>query len=260
VRKRDSTRRSRPSAEEYQRFAEQFVDGILDSRQPWLVEYVLAGGFSRIPTYGEIESGDLALSILHRLGGDWFAEEWKANALFARDRPPLVAWIKKITSEQKRTRDEMSRLLACVNSKVLKRSLTALQRKMTFLPGAKPKLPSDRYSVILEAAASLEPTILKLLTLPETSRSLGEALDYLKKDHPQACDLLSRHIEQFQRALADPSLLKRAKKNIKGRARVLAEAMAGADHQLTFSTSRERVRRARKLADATSFENSATSS
>jgi hypothetical protein len=106
----------------------------------------------------------------------------------------------------------------------------------------------------------LEPAILKLLTLPKTSRTLDEALDYLKKDHPQACEFLSRHIGQFQQAMEDPSLLNRAKKNMKGRARVLAEAMAGADHKLTFSTSRERVRRARKLADATSVKNSATNS
>jgi hypothetical protein len=88
VEKRIRQPRKAVSDAEYQRFAEQFVDGILDSRQPWLVEYVLAGGFSRIPTEDEIESGDLALSILGRLGGDWLAEEWKANALFARDRPP----------------------------------------------------------------------------------------------------------------------------------------------------------------------------
>jgi len=260
VLKRKQKLHTNVSEAEYQRFAEQFIDGVLDPRQPWLVEYVLAGGFSRIPTYEEIESGDLALSILGRLGGDWLAEKWKADALFARDRPPLVAWIKKVTSDQKRTKDEMSRLLACVNSKVLKRSRKALLRKLALSPGATLKLPSDQYSVILEAAALLEPAILKLLTLPKTSRSLGEALDYLKKDHPQACNFLSHHIGQFQQALADPSLLQRAKKNIKGRSRVLAEAMAGADHDLTFSTSRERVRRARKLADATSDKNSAANS
>jgi hypothetical protein len=140
-------RQSNPSAEEYQRFAEQFIDGILDSRQPWLIEYVLAGGFSRIPTEEEIESGNLALSILHRLGGDRFVEQWKYDALLNRDHPPLVVWIKKVTSEQKRTKDEMSRLLACVNSKVLRRSLKALQKKMRSVQEADPsfRLISTRW-------------------------------------------------------------------------------------------------------------------
>jgi len=107
---------------------------------------------------------------------------------------------------------------------------------MPFRPGAKPKLPSDRYPAVLETAELLELAILKFLMLPKTSRTLGEALDYLKKDHRQACEFLRRHIGQFQQALADLKLQEQAKRNIKGRARVLAEAMAGADHNLAFST------------------------
>jgi hypothetical protein len=80
----------------------------------------------------------------------------------------------------------------------------------------------------------LEPAISKVLALPKTSRSLGKALHYLEKDHPDACKFLGRHIQRFQQALSDPALLRRAKKNPEARARVLAEAMAGSDYQLSF--------------------------
>jgi hypothetical protein len=114
--------------------------------------------------------------------------------------------------------------------------------------------------VVLEAARLLEPAILKLLAFPKTTRTLGEAVHYLRNDHPIACEFLTRHLQRFQQALDDPTLLVRAKEKTKGRAKVLAEAIAGADYKLQFSTSRERVRRARKLADATSVKNSATNS
>lgn len=234
------------SAAEYQRFAKTFVDGILDRRQPWLAPHLLSGGFSTIPTWDAIESGDLALGILNSLDRGWTVPTWMFEALLKRDRPTLIAWIRKRTSEQRRTKDEMSRLLASVNSRVLKRSLTALRKRLAVPPGAIPKLRVDDYAVIVKVAELLEPAILKVLMLPQTSRTLAEALNYLKKDHPQACNFLTRHIGRFQDALTDPVLLQRSRKN-KGRARVLAEALAGADYDLTFSTSRERVRRARKL-------------
>lgn len=252
MRQRQSNLRLKISEAEYQRFAEQFVDGILDSRQPWLVQYLLAGGFSKIPTEDEINSGDLALGILSLLERDWLVEQWKADAFRTRDRPPLVAWIKETISKQKRTKDEMSRLLACVNSKVLKRSLKALQKKLAFRPGANPKLPADQYSVVLGTAELLEPAISQFLAFPKTSRSLGDTLHYLKKDHPKACEFLNRYVQRFHQALDDPALLQRAKKNTEARARVLAQAMAGSDYDLSFSTSRERVRQARRLAEKTS--------
>lgn len=88
-----------------------------------------------------------------------------------------------------------------------------------------------------------------LLSFPKTSRTLSETLRYLEKDHPQACDFLQRHAARVQQALGDPKLLQRAKKQLSGSARVLAEALAGSDHQLTFSTSRELVRQARHPAE-----------
>lgn len=250
-----SNLRLKISEGEYKRFAEQFADCILDPRKRWLVDFVLNNGFAYIPTEEEITSGRFAQRVLKSFRQEpWGLIEISVNeALTKPDPRALAAWILKRSIECKLTRDQMSRLLDCGNSTVLRKSFKALGKTFNSEPGAKPKLRREQYPLLLETAEMLQPAILKFLAIPKTSRTLGETLRYLKKDYPQACEFLSRHIVKFQRALDDAALRKRAKKNIEGRARVLAEAMAGSNYQLTFSTSRERVRRARWSAETTSL-------
>jgi hypothetical protein len=248
--KLQSNRRQKISSSEYQRFAEQFAALILDPRQPWLVDYVMNNGFAAIPTEEEIASGRIVLKMLESFKQEptGLIEVSAYEALTKPDPRALAAWVLKRSIQCKLTRDQMSRLLDCGTSKVLKKSFKALGKTFNSEPGAKPKLPREQYSVLLETAEMLQPAILRFLAIPKTSRTLGETLSYLKKDYPQPCEFLSRHIVQFQRALDDASLRNRAKRNVEGRARILAEAMAGSNYQLTFSTSRERVRRARQSA------------
>jgi len=238
------------SKAEYQLFAEQFADRILDPRQRWLVDFVLNGGFADITTEEEITSGRFALRVLKSFRQEpWGLIEVSVyEALAKPDRNALAAWILRHTLRCRLTTDQMARLLDCANSTVLRKSFKALRKTINSEPGAKPKILLEQYPVLLETAEMLRPAILKFLAIPKTSRTLGETLSYLKKDHRQACEFLCRHIVQFQRALDDPKLRNRAKKSIKGRARVLAEAMAGSDYQLTFSTSREFLRQARLLS------------
>jgi hypothetical protein len=233
---------------EYQRFAEHFVDGILDPKQPWLIWYVINDGFAKVPTWEEISSGKFALKMLtlsQREPG--LVESWLYDALAKGDRDPLIPWV--MEHSRQLTREEMSRLLACVTSTFLRRSLQKLGSTLKGSPGAQTKLPIPQYTHLLETAELLKPAISKMLAFPRTSRTLAETLRYLRKDYPQACEFLTRHIGRFQQALEDPRLLQRARKLIEGRARVLAEAMAGSDYGLSFSTSRERVRRARHLVE-----------
>jgi hypothetical protein len=240
------------SKAEFQRFAEQFADCILDPRQQWLIGFVMTDGFAYIPTEEEITSGKFALRVLKSFEQEpGLIEVSVYDALTKPDRGALAAWILKRSIACKLSRDQMSRLLACGNSTILRESFKALRKQFNAEPGAKPKLPLGQYPVLLETVEMLQPAILKFLAIPKTRRTLGETLRYLKKDYPQACEFLSRHIEQFQRALDDAILLSRAKTTVEGRAKVLAEAMAGSNYQLTFSTSRERVRRARQLVQTT---------
>lgn len=238
--------KSNVSRAEYQRFAEQFTDCILDPRQPWLVQYVLTGGLANIPTDEELSSSAFAQKVLRALEQDtWLWEAELYEAFTKRDRSPVVTWILERTIESELTKDEMRRLLACVNSTILRTSLKRLNQTFTFSPGAKRKLPAAQYARLLETAESLEPAILQLLNMPKTSRTLREVLLYLKKDHPKVCEFLTSHIARLQEALDDTPLFLRAKRDLGSRARVLAEALAGSEFQLTFSTSRECVRRAR---------------
>ena len=246
-------RRASPNDAEYQRFAEQFTDCILDPKQPWLVQYVLTGGLANIPTDEELSSRVFARKVLGALEQDtglWEAQLYEAFT--KRERSPVVAWILERTIESKLTKDEMRRLLACVNSTVLRNSLKKLNQTFTFCPGAKRKLPAAQYPRVLETAELLEPAILQLLNMPKTSRTLSESLHYLQKDYPQACEFLSRYIVRLREALDDTPLFLRAKRSLASRSQVLAEALAGAEYELTFSTSRECVRRARLFAKESS--------
>jgi hypothetical protein len=254
VLKRRAKTSPKVSDAEYKRFAEQFADCILDPRQPWLSRFVATGGFAHIPTEEEIASGKFALRIMTSFERETALLEVSVyEALTKPDRRALAAWILERSIACKLTRDQICRLLACGNSTVLRKSLKALGKSFTFHPGAKPKLRLEQYPLVRETAELLQPAILKYLAIPKTSRTLAETLRYLKKDFPKACEFLSRNIQRFQQALDDPILLQRAKKNAGGRAKILADAMAGSDYHLSFSTSRERVRRARRSVPTTSL-------
>ncbi len=47
--KQQAKSKSNVSDAEYERFAKQFVELIVDPKQEWLVAYILNGGLNRIP-------------------------------------------------------------------------------------------------------------------------------------------------------------------------------------------------------------------
>lgn len=237
------------SSAEYRRFAEQFVDGLLDSKQPWITQYLLAGGFTRIPTWEKLRSRKFAFEVQEALESDsdlW--EEWLYEAITKRDRDKLIPYIVQRCELCEIDEDGMARLLASVTPTVLQASQKQLEKKFTFHPGAKAKIPLSQYPHLVKTAELLQPAILSFLKLPPTTRTLPERLHYLRKDHPEASKFLTVYIDCFQEALHSRVLLQRAKKNIEARARVLAEALAGSEYKLKFSTSREYLREARLLA------------
>ena len=236
---------SKVNEAEYQHFAEQFVDMILDSSQPWLFQHFVDGGFQQIPTWEDLNSGEFALDLLivKREGGALWEPEF-ANALINEDRHKLIPWFKKDATKRKLTGDEMARLLGMGKASVLRKSLKGLEATFKFRRGAKPKLPVGQYYRVSAMAEILRPAILKLLNElnSETSHTVSEILQYLRKDHPEACEFLLRHVSRLHQALNDPKLLRRAAKRVEARSRVLANAMAGSDYELSFSTSLDRSR------------------
>jgi hypothetical protein len=246
--KRGSQTPTVPRDKEYQHFAEEFTDLILDPRSgTWIVQFLLQGGFEHVPSEEYIASGGFAQHVLNLAEMDWVQPTWLVNALYSRDRERVSLWVKERLVEANLTSEEVKRFLTVAHPSFLRKSLKQLNAKFKFHRGPRPKLPPREYSKILERADVLRPAIVRLLSLlPGTRNSLAETLKYLQKDYPEACEFLQRHQLRFEKALSDATLLKRAESRIPARARVLADAMAGTDYDLAFSTSVERVREARR--------------
>jgi hypothetical protein len=251
-----SQRPSRPgkkvSEAKYQSFAEQFVELLLDPKRSWFVRYIVTGGFDHIPTDQEIDSADFALRVLNYLerGETEMIEESLYEALSAGDREMLLPYTKRGAQEAAFSREDLRLLLKMGNSSALKNSFKRLNSKFDFRSGGKTKITLAQYEKILKRAEQLRPAIEKTLheLASNTSHTLAEILEYCRKDHPGACDFLSLHFQLLQQAFNDKRVVKRATKRISARARALADAMAGTDYELAFSTSIEKVGEARRIA------------
>ena len=250
--KRQSNLKPKVSEAEYQRFAEQFVELIVDPKQAWLVEFIAKGGLSYIPKEEEFESGKFALTVLNWLGREEteLVQVEILEALTTGDREFLLPHTKQWAMDTNLTDEQMRMYLEMGKSSSLRQSYKKLNSRFKFHRGAIPKLASGQYHKALGRAEQLRPAIEKVLIelASATAHTLPEILEYCKKDQREACEFLLLHLQRFQQALNDKRLTNRAKKRISARARVLADAMAGTDHKLAFSTSVERVREARRFA------------
>lgn len=250
--KRQSATRSNVSDAEYQCFANQFVDLLVDLKQGWLVHYIVTGGLDHIPTDQEIDSGKFALHVLNRIedGETELIEVQLYEALTIGDRSFLVPYTKKWSTEAVLSPDEMRRLLKMGKSASLQHSFKQLKSVFKFRVGGKIKLPRGQRDRILKIAEQLRPAIEKILAEldSDTAHSLPEILEFHRKKYRDACDFLLVHLARFQRAFKDKRVMNRATKRPSARARALADAMAGTDYGLAFSTSIEKVREARRIA------------
>jgi|SRR5579859_1275557 len=252
--RRSKAHSTKLSVTEYQRFAERFVDLIVDPKRPWLVRYIVTGGLDHVPTDEEIDSGDFALHVLKRIErlereGTEIIESPLFEALNSRDRKLLVVYTKKWAQEACFSREDLRVLLKMGSSSSLKQSFKKLNSKFGFRSGGKTKITTDELDNLLKRAEQLRPAVDKILKeRSSTSHTLEEILKYCRKDYPEACNFLSLHIQLFRQAFNDKSVLRRATKRISARAGVLADAMAGTDYGLAFSTSIEKVGEARRVA------------
>jgi hypothetical protein len=243
--------RSAPRESEYLRFAEQFVDLLVDRKRSWFVRYIVTGGLDRFPTNEEIDSGDFALRVLKHLKRleTELIEVSLYEALKTGDREMLVPYTKQWATEAAFSREDLRMLLKMGNSSTLQGSYKRLNSEFDFRPGGKIKISPAQYDKLLKRAEQLRPAIEKILReLSSTTHTLEKILDYCRKDRPAACNFLSLHLQRFQQALNDKRVMNRATKRIVARAGVLADAMAGTEYRLAFSTSIEKVGEARRAA------------
>jgi hypothetical protein len=132
---------------------------------------------------------------------------------------------------------------ATANPLVLRKTFLAAADEFKGSQGRQKKIRIDqRFEIASFADEHLTPLILEVLEDQErgTSYSLRELLEIKKRDHPRASTFLLRHLKLFEQALLNQKLLERGK-HPRTRAQVLAEAMAGADLGLKFSTSMKRI-------------------
>ncbi|MGA3200631.1 MAG: hypothetical protein ABSD89_14690 [Halobacteriota archaeon] len=201
-----------------------------------------------------MESGGLALAILNHMERDWLQPSWLVEALYTGDHARLVPYFRQWVAHANLTSEHLARLLKMADPSFFRQSLQQLATPFKFHRGPKPKLPVSGYSRLLEKADLLRPAVTSLLTqLQQTTHGVPKILEYLRKDHPKACEFLLDRVNRLQLALNDPKVLRRAQKRISARARVLADAMAGTDSGLTFTTSMERVGEARRLTSKKSI-------
>lgn len=233
-----------PSDADYTQFAEKFVDLMIHPDHAWLLHYFLAGGF----TFAPQSTQELALDIIREVQcGDFLVLKELADAAEAKDRGKLIALVKSSLAETNPSVETMDAILRALRPSALREAVQELEGMFRLRRGPNPKIPTHKLPELAARSDILAPIIERLLheLKSETKIPVAEFLKLWKIDHPEGCTFLLRYLGRLQQAMDDPSLLKRATK-IKSRARVLADAMAGSDYNLTFLTSRDRASAARR--------------
>lgn len=228
---------------DYKRFAERFVDLMLDPDKYWLLQYFIHGGF----TYSAHSLAELALDIIAAPDRLYLMPKDIFDAAIDGNREKLIAYVMSDLQETRPSVENLFRTLKALSASELRRSVEEAAGIFKLRRGPNPKIPVHKYPELAVRAAQLTPVIYKLLAELEqgTKKSLRDLLEFWKEDHPEACSFLLPYLGRLQQALNDQGLIKRGAK-IKSRARVLADALAGSDYGLTFRTSLDRVRSARK--------------
>jgi len=104
--------------------------------------------------------------------------------------------------------------------------------------GRKAKAALSDYKKIAALAEELVPVCDRLLTELKggTKHTTREILEFLRTDYRKPCDFLLAHLPQLESALANKKFLER-RKTLRGRARLLANGLAGAGFGLKLSSS-----------------------
>lgn len=230
------------SGAELEEFAERFVDKILDPSTPSLRTTILAG----------LEYPELSKEIARSMGfpADVHSSAWAhdmTDAVKRMDRKKLVALAKTALAKDPPTEEQAQQFLAIDLGRLMRMALQDASRQFTAKRGRKPKAERRDYPKIAAWGDKLYPVCLRLMTELQSSphKPVRNLLESCKQDYPEACMFLLHHLAQFELATKDKGLRKRAA-GIEARARLLSDAIAGADYNLKFRTSIERAREGRR--------------
>jgi hypothetical protein len=230
---------------ELTRLAEKFVELMLNpNHYAWLSHYFLLGGF----TYPVLSAKALALDIAQAVERDFLVPKEVLDAVLERDRSKLIVLMKDRLKKTKLSPAYFERVLQVLNPPMLRKAIQEAESVFKLKRGPNPKIPLHKYSELAAWSDRLTPVIEKLLSelALGTKRPISDYLEFWKVEHPGACGFLLSHLDRFQIALNNPALRIRGTK-VKSRARVLADALAGSDYNLSFLTSRDRASAARRF-------------
>lgn len=236
------------TSEEAQRFAEQLADMLLfgpPSGAKALIE--AAFGF---PVFADFAARTMGF------GGtaNWLAtEDAKAfgDAVRDKDRTALVGFIRRgLLKDGVSARD--ARALLAFPEKISSFLGSELPRRLKkdfpVKLGRKANVQQRDYPEIAKMGERLAP-VCELVVREQarkTKRTVPQILDFLAIDYPEEVSFLLKHLPRFEAVLKNKNLAKRATKT-ESRARIMADAMAGADFNLRPRTSLERARTGRRM-------------
>jgi hypothetical protein len=169
------------------------------------------------------------------------------NALARKNRQKLLVLIKEALTKDPPTFDQAQRLRRFDSRKISRKGLLEAAELLKGDRGITARIEPTEYSALAALGDKLTPACKKILVDYEAtpSRSITMIVEECRTEFAEAGTFLLRHIERLKSALKDRELLYRARK-IDTRARLLADAMAGAEYNLSLRTSVERARTGRR--------------
>lgn len=230
---------------ECERLSEQVVDLLLDPSRSWFRMSFLAG----------LQHPDRSKSLARKLGlpDKLHGTPWAKKLAFAlqrKNRKLLLSLWRVQFTENPPTQEEAQAFLRFGGQTLWRKAMLGVADVFKGEKGFERKIDQEDYSKLASLGDKLVPVLEKLLHELDsgTSHSLSQLLEFWQPDHPDACTFLLAYVGRLEMALKDERLLKRAKKP-HTRARLLADALAGGEYDLTLRTSVERAREGRRLRD-----------
>ncbi len=237
----------------------QLTEGELQQLAVHVVDYLLSSsaaalreGFSAVrrnPALLKVAAESLGFRQRAR-DTRWLSEF--GNALARKNRHKLLILITEAFRKDPPSFDQAQRLRRLDPRAIWRKGLLEAAELFKGAPGIPTRIEPSEYPEIAALGDRLTSTCKKVLVALEATpnRSLTAIVEECGEEYTEAGAFLLRHLERLKSALKDPELLNRAKK-IDTRARLLADAMAGAEYGLTLRTSIERARTGRRVKGGT---------
>ncbi len=169
------------------------------------------------------------------------------NALARKNRQKLLVLIKEALMKDPPTFDQAQRLRQFDSRTISRKGLLEAAELFKGDRGIPARIEPTEYPALAALGDQLTPACRRILVGYEAtpSCSITTIVEECRTEFAEAGTFLLRHIERLKSALEDRELLYRARK-IDTRARLLADAMAGAEYDLSLRTAVERARTGRR--------------